>query len=82
MLEIDSHTYSLSVSLSVATMMYLRITPFCDSGGGGFQLRLTVVESMTSPVKFTGASLGPSEFDIFKRKNIKVQTHYIHPFEL
>ena len=55
----DSHVYSFPVFVSVAAMIYLRIIPFWLSCGGGLQLRVMAVESITWPATLIGASLGP-----------------------
>ena len=55
----DSQVYSIPVSISTALMMYFLMTPFSFSGGGGFQLIVAEVESITWPVTFVGKSLGP-----------------------
>ena len=58
---IDSQEYSFPVSASVAVMMYLRITPFWFSDRGGFQFKVTEVESTTWPVRPSGAVVGAKE---------------------
>ena len=55
----DSQVYSFPVSVSTAATMYLRTTPFLCSGGGGLQLKVMEFESITSPFRSVGESVGP-----------------------